>query len=162
MLHMCLIAHKLRSRLCYTLTKITFLISVMILILFISGVNLLQFFRHKLQQVKLIYYTFMMHMPTSTDALTDTVFSPVELLHGSRHSFTVSKCQFKFGNLQIFCYYSNEKPLTGLWETIPCHLEDDFITSISAMKLRITGSRVQYVSKHFVLNTCKILILLYP
>ncbi len=50
-------------------------------------------------------------MPTSTDVLTDTVFSPVEQLQGSSHSFTVSKCQFKFGNLQIFCYY--EKPLTG-------------------------------------------------
>ncbi len=52
-------------------------------------------------------------MPTSTDAFTDTVFSPVEQLQGSCHSFTVSKCRFKFGNLQIFCYYSNEKPLTG-------------------------------------------------
>ncbi len=31
-------------------------------------------------------------MPTSTDALTDTVFSPVEQLQGSCHSFTVSKC----------------------------------------------------------------------
>ncbi len=31
-------------------------------------------------------------MPTSTDAFTDTVFSPVEQLQGSCHSFTVSKC----------------------------------------------------------------------
>ncbi len=31
-------------------------------------------------------------MPTSTAALTDTVFSPVEQLQGSSHSFTVSKC----------------------------------------------------------------------
>ncbi len=52
-------------------------------------------------------------MPTSTDTLTDNVFSPVEQLQGSSHSFTVSKCRFKFGNLQMFCYYSNEKPLTG-------------------------------------------------
>ncbi len=47
-------------------------------------------------------------MLTSTDAFSDTVFSPVEQLQWSSHSFTVSKCQFKFGNLQIFCYYSNE------------------------------------------------------
>ncbi len=88
-------------------------------------------------------------MPFSTDTFTDTVFSPVEQLQGSYHSFTVSKCGFKFGNLQIFCYYSNEKPLTGLWETIPRHLEDDFIARISAMKLCITGSREKYVSKRF-------------
>ncbi len=31
-------------------------------------------------------------MPTSTDTLTDTVFSPVEQLQGSSQSFTVSKC----------------------------------------------------------------------
>ncbi len=88
-------------------------------------------------------------MSTSTDAFTDTVFSPVEQLQGSCHSLTVSKCRFKFGNLHIFCYYSNEKPLTGLWETIPRRLEDDFIASISVMKLCITGSRKKYVSKHF-------------
>ncbi len=58
-------------------------------------------------------YQAHVSMPTSTDAFTDTVFSPVEQLQGSSHSFTVSKCRFKFGNLQIFCYYSNEKPLTG-------------------------------------------------
>ncbi len=88
-------------------------------------------------------------MPTSTDAFTDTVFSPVEQLQGSCHSFTVSKCQFKFGNLQMFCYYSNEKPLTGLWETIPRRLEDDFIASISVMKLCITYSREKYISQIF-------------
>ncbi len=86
---------------------------------------------------------------TATDAFTDTVFSPVEQLQGSSHSFTVSKCRFKFDNLQSFCCYSNKKPLTGLWETIPRCLEDDFIASISAMKLRITSSREQYVSKRF-------------
>ncbi len=88
-------------------------------------------------------------MPTSTDVFTDTVFSPLEQLQWSSHSFTVSKCQFKFGNLQNFCYYSNEKPLTGLWGKIPRRLEDDIITSISAMKLCITGSREQYVAKRF-------------
>ncbi len=97
----------------------------------------------------LLLYHAHASMPTSTDVLTDTVFSPVEQLQGSSNSFTVSQCQFKFGNLQIFCYSSNEKPLTGLWETIPRRLEDDFITSISDMKLRITGSREKYVSKPF-------------
>ncbi len=84
-------------------------------------------------------------MPTSTDAHTDTVFSPDEQLQGSCNSFTVSKCLFKFGNLQIFFYYSNDKTLTGLCETIPRHLEDDFITSISALKLHITSSSQKYV-----------------
>ncbi len=88
-------------------------------------------------------------MLTHTDALNDTVFSPDESLQGSSNSFTVSKCWFKFGNLQIFCYYSNHKPSTGLWETIPRRLEDDFITSISALKLRITSSRQKYVSQLF-------------
>ncbi len=88
-------------------------------------------------------------MSTSTDALTYTVFSPVEQLQRSCHSFTVSKCRFKFGNLQIFCYYSNENPLIGLKETIPRRLEDDFIASTSTMKLRITGFRDKYVSKPF-------------
>ncbi len=95
-----------------------------------------------------LYHTHA-SMPTSTEAFTDTVFSPVEQLQRSSHSFTVLKCWFQFGNLQIFCYYSNEKPLTGLSETIPCCLEDDFIASISTMKVRITGSREQYVSIHF-------------
>ncbi len=44
---------------------------------------------------------------TSTDALNDTVFSPDESLQGSCNSFIVSKCWFKYVNLQIFCYYSN-------------------------------------------------------
>ncbi len=42
---------------------------------------------------------------TSTDALKDTIFSPDEPLQGSCNSFTVSRCQIKFGNLQIFCFY---------------------------------------------------------
>ncbi len=88
-------------------------------------------------------------MLTSTDSLTYTVFSPDEQLQGSCNSFTVSKCRFKFGNLPIFCYYSNDKPLTGLWKTIPPRLEDDFITTMSALKFRITCSRQKYVSKHF-------------
>ncbi len=147
--HMCLIVHKLLARLCYTFTKMTFLISIMTLILLISGVNLLQFYRHQLQHVKLIYYIFIMHMPTSTYAVTNAVFSPVEQLHRSSHSFTVSKCRFKFGNLQIFCYYNNEKPLTSLWETIPHCLKDDFIANISAKKLRINGSREKCFSRLF-------------
>ncbi len=88
-------------------------------------------------------------MLTSTDALADIVFSPNEQLQWSCISFTVSKCKFKFGNLQICCYYRIDKPLSGLWETIPLHLEDDFITSISALKLHITGSQQKYVTKHF-------------
>ncbi len=95
-------------------------------------------------------------MPTSTEAITYTVFSQVEQLQGSCHSFTVSKCWFKFGNLQFFCYYSNENPLTVLRETIPYRIEYDFISSISAMKLCISGSREKYVSN--LLNTCKILL----
>ncbi len=122
----------------------TFLISVMTLILLISDVNLLQFSRHQLHA--------HVSMPTFTDVLTDIVFSPVEQLQGPSHSFTVSKCLFKFGNLQIFCYYSNEKPLTGLWETIPHHLEDDFIANISAIKLRITSSGKKYVNTVISLN----------
>ncbi len=112
-------------------------------------------------------------MLTFTDAFTDTVFSPDEQLRGSCNSFTVSKCRFKFGNLQMFCYYSNDKPLTCLWETIPrrnlqmfCYysndkpltclwetiprrLENNFITSISALKLCITSTRQKCVSKLF-------------
>ncbi len=88
-------------------------------------------------------------MPTSTDAFTDTVFTPVEQLLGSCYSFTVSKYWLKFGNLQMFCYYSNEKPLRGLLEIILHSLGDDFIASISAMKLCITSSREKYVLKPF-------------
>ncbi len=88
-------------------------------------------------------------MLTSTEAVNDNVFSPNEPLQGSCDSFTVSKCWFKFGNLEMFCYYSNDKPSTGLWETMPRRLEDDLITSISTLKLRITGSRQKYVSQHF-------------
>ncbi len=71
----------------------------------------------------------------------------------------MSKCWFKFCNLQIFCYYSNDKPLTGLWETISRHLEDDFITIISALKLHITVQDRNMSTN--ILNTCKILIHLY-
>ncbi len=87
---------------------------------------------------------------TSTDALKDTVFSPDESLQGSCNSFTVSKCRYKFGNLQIFCYYSDISQSTGLWKTIPRRLEDDLIlASISALKLKITGSRQKCVSQIF-------------
>ncbi len=91
-----------------------------------------------------IYHTHA-SMLTSRDA----VFPPDEQLQGSCNSFTMSKCQFKFGNLQICWYYCNDKPLSGLWETISRHLEDDFITSILALKLHITGSRQKYVSNVF-------------
>ncbi len=73
---------------------------------------------------------------TSTDSLKDTVFSPDEPLQGSCNSFTVSKCRFKFGNLQIVCYYSDASPSTGLWENISCHLEDDLIASILDWRLK--------------------------
>ncbi len=150
--HICLIAHKLRSRLSYTLTKMTFLISVMILTLLISGVNLRQFSRHQLQPVKQIFYIFIMHMPACQlpHTLSQILFS--HLLSNYRGQVTPSQYQSFDLNLVIsrfFCYYSNEKPLTVLWETIPHHLEDDFIASISAMKLRITSSREKYVSKPF-------------
>ncbi len=98
---------------------------------------------YKLEMIRLQ----QQHVLQPVTPVTDN--SPVEQLQGSCHSFTVSKCRFKFGNLQIFCYYSHEKPLTGLWETIPRRLEDDFIASISAMKLCITGSQEKYVSKPF-------------
>ncbi len=78
---------------------------------------------------------------TSPDALKDTVFSPDESLQGSSNSFTVSKSRFKFGNLQIFCYYRDASPSTGLWEIIPRWLEDDIITRILGLKIKITGSR---------------------
>ncbi len=98
-------------------------------------------------------------MPTSTDAFTDTVFSPVEQLQGSCHSFTVSKCRFKFGNLQIYCYYSNEKPLTGLWR--PSHV----VLKMTLSQVYQLWSFVLTILKRDIsqnlLNTCKILILLY-
>ncbi len=86
---------------------------------------------------------------TFTDALKDTVFSPNGTLQGSCNSFTVSKCRFKFGNLQNFCYYSDAILSTGLWEIIPHHLEDDLITSILVLKLKITSSRQKYISQLF-------------
>ncbi len=86
---------------------------------------------------------------TSTDTLRDTVFSPDESLQGLCSSYTVSKCRFKFGNLQIFCYFSNDKPTQGLWETIPCHLENDYIESMLELKIKITGSRNKYISQLF-------------
>ncbi len=88
-------------------------------------------------------------MVTSTDTLCDTVFSPDESLQGSCNSYTVSKCRFKFGNLQIFCYFINDKPAQGLWETIPHHVENDYIESMSGLKIKITGSRNKYISQLF-------------
>ncbi len=44
-------------------------------------------------------------IPTSTNTLTYTVFSPVMQLQRSCHSVIVSKFQFIFVNLQIVCYY---------------------------------------------------------
>ncbi len=38
---------------------------------------------------------------TSSDTSYDTVFSPVESIQGSCTSYSVSKCCFKFGNLQF-------------------------------------------------------------
>ncbi len=70
-------------------------------------------------------------MTNSIDILKDTVFSPVESLQESFNSYTVTKCQFKLGNLQIFCYFSNETPNEDLWDTIPCHPEDGFIQSMN-------------------------------
>ncbi len=88
-------------------------------------------------------------MITSTDTLRDTVFSPDESLQGSGNSYTVSKCWFKFSNLQIFCYFSNDKPTQGLWETIPCHVENDYIESMLGFKIKITSSRNKYLSQLF-------------
>ncbi len=53
-------------------------------------------------------------MTNLNDFLDNTVFSPVESLQEYCNSYTVTKCHFKFGNLQIFCYFSNESPNEGL------------------------------------------------
>ncbi len=86
---------------------------------------------------------------TSTDTLHDIIFSPDESLQGLCNSYTVSKCCFKFGNLTKFCYFSNDKPINGLWETIPHRLEDDYIESMLGLKIKITGSRNKYISQLF-------------
>ncbi len=52
----------------------------------------------------------MMHLD---DILKDTVFSPDESLKEQCNSYTVTKCHFKFGNHQVFCNMSNEKPSDG-------------------------------------------------
>ncbi len=89
------------------------------------------------------------HMVPHTDTLHDNVLASREQLQGTCNSFTLSKCSFKFGNLQMFCYYSDAKPSTGIWKTIPRLLEKDFITSILNLKINITGSRQKYVSQLF-------------
>ncbi len=94
-----------------------------------------------------LYHAY--HNITSTDTLRDTVFSPDKSLQGLCNSYTVSKCRFKFGNLQIFCYFSNDKPTHGLWETIPCHVTNDYIESMLGLKIKITGSRNKYISQLF-------------
>ncbi len=49
------------------------------------------------------------------EILKDTVFSPDESLQEQYDSYTVTKCCFKFGNLQIFCYMINENPSDAYW-----------------------------------------------
>ncbi len=88
-------------------------------------------------------------MINSTDILKNTVFSPVESLQESWNSYTVTKYLFKFENLQMFCYFSNETPNEGLWETTSRRLEDDFIQSMKGLKIKITGSRNNYISQLF-------------
>ncbi len=88
-------------------------------------------------------------MELHNNTLHDTVFTTVEQLQESCHSFTVSKCRFTFGNLQIYCFYINAQQSTGIWETILRLLEKDFITSMLNLKINITGSRQKYVSHLF-------------
>ncbi len=104
--HVCLIDHILHSKLCYTLTKMTFLISVMTIILLISGVNLVQFSRHKLQPVKLIYYIFIMHMPACQlpQTLLQILFS--HQLSNYRGQVTPSQYQSVNLNLVISRFFS--------------------------------------------------------
>ncbi len=88
-------------------------------------------------------------MHDSMDILKYTVFSPVESLQESCSSYMVTKCRFKLENLQIFCYFSNETPKEGLWDTIPSRLEDEFIQSMKGLNIKITGSRNKYISQLF-------------
>ncbi len=101
------------------------------------------------------FYYAHSRMTNSIDILKDTVFSPVESLQESFNSYTVTKCQFKLGNLQIFCYFSNETPNEDLWDTIPCHPEDGFIQSMNWLKIKITGSWNKYISQ-LLLHTFRI------
>ncbi len=66
-------------------------------------------------------------MTHSKVILMDTVFLPVESLHELSDSHTVTKCRFKFGNLQIFCFISNELPINSLWDTILRYCEKEGI-----------------------------------
>ncbi len=81
--------------------------------------------------------------------LHNTVFAPMEQLQESCHSLKVSKCRFKFGNLLIYCFYSNAQQSTCIWETIPRLLEENIITNILKLKINVTGSRQKYVSHLF-------------
>ncbi len=103
---------------------------------------------YKQNDLLLSYHTHDTMVP-HTDTLHDTVFVPVDQLQESCHSFTVSKCRFKFSNLQIYCFYSNAQQSSGIWETIQRLLEKDFITSMLNLKIQITGSRQKYVSHLF-------------
>ncbi len=69
-------------------------------------------------------------MTHSKDILMDTVFSPIESLQELCDFYTVTKCHFKFENLQIFCFVSNELPINGLWDTIPRYYDKDILQSM--------------------------------
>ncbi len=83
-------------------------------------------------------------MHTLEGHITD--FSPDESLQEQCNSYTVTKCRFKFGNLQIFCYMSNGK-LVMVYGT-QCQ-DNDIQESMKELNIKITGSRNKYYSQLF-------------
>ncbi len=88
-------------------------------------------------------------MKPFNDIMVDTVFSPVESIQEDCNSYTVTKCCYKFGNLKIYTYLSNELPKNGIWETIPKYYEHYLLKSLQRLKIIITGSNDKYISQLF-------------
>ncbi len=85
----------------------------------------------------------------SEDNLKDVVFSPDECIGKQSDSHTVNKCRFKFGNLQIFSYISNEQSKDGSWDTIPRYCKNTILKCMRELNIKITRLKNKCISQLF-------------
>ncbi len=84
--------------------------------------------------------------------MVDTVFSSVESIQEDCNSYSLTKCCYKFGNLKMYTYLSNELAKNGIRETIPKYYKHEFLKSIERLKFIITGSNDKYISQLFTIS----------
>ena len=62
-------------------------------------------------------------------------------------TYVVSKSRYKYGNLQVYGYMSNDHKKSSIWQYIPKCFVTEITKELRSQKVPICGSLKRYVKK---------------